>query len=67
MNRDAALELYIKAINKDITKAALPKPKRHHDNLTVEERKAFSSLKARTDIAIKKADKGLAMHCSNGM
>ena len=59
-NRDAALETYIKAIEKDINKAVLQSPKKHHDNLTSEERQALSSLRARTDIVIKKADKGSA-------
>ena len=35
-------------------------PKKHHDNLTREERQALSSLRAGTDIVIKKADKGSA-------
>ena len=43
-----------------MTKAVPQKPKRHHDNLTKKERKALSFLIARTDIVIKKADKGLA-------
>ena len=35
--------------------------KRHHsDNLTSQERQALASLSTRTDIIIKKADKGLA-------
>ena len=35
-------------------------PKKHYDNLTREERQALSFLRARTDIVIKKADKGSA-------
>ena len=49
-------------------KVILQKPKRHHDNLMKEERKALSPLRVRTDIVIKKADKGSAtvvMECED--
>ena len=54
------METYVKAIEKDITKALLQHRKKHYDNLMKEERQALSSLRAKTDIVIKKADKGSA-------
>ena len=60
MNRVTALETYITAVDRDITKT-LPYDPSHYDNLTKEERRALRSLMTRTDIVIKKADKGSAM------
>ena len=56
-----ALETYIKAINQDLERSVHTGPKRHHsDNLMSQERQALASLSTRTDIIIKKADKGSA-------
>ena len=60
LNKDPALETYIKAINNDIQKQ-IQRPKKFcHDNLTKEERQGLVSLRSRTDIVIKKANKGSA-------
>ena len=60
-NRDPALETYIKASKDDIHRALDRSPRnRPHDNLTSQERKALLSLRNRTDIIIKPADKGSA-------
>ena len=56
-NREAALETYTSAVDRDITKD-LPPTASHYDNLTKEERWAVGSLMTRTNIVIKKADKG---------
>ena len=46
---------------KNIEKELHQKPRKfYHDNLTKAEREALFSLRTRTDIIIKKADKGLA-------
>ena len=60
VNRDAALESYIKLINDNIQEQIQTPRKCCRDNLTKEERQALVSLRTRTDIVIKKADKGSA-------
>ena len=61
MNRDAALEVYIKVINDNIQQELFQRPRKFcHDYLTKEERWALVSLRIRTNIVIKKADKGSA-------
>ena len=60
LNRDAALESYIKVINDNIQEQVQRPRKSRRDNLTKEEREALVSLRSRTDIVIKKADKGSA-------
>ena len=60
-NRDVGLETYVRAVKQDIDQALHQMSKRYRwDNLTSEERKALKSLRSRTDIVIKKADKGSA-------
>ena len=60
-NRNMALETYIKALMKDFEKELHQRPKKfYRDNLTKDEREALFSLKTRTDIVIKRADKGSA-------
>ena len=60
-NRYPALETYIKADRDDIHRALeLSPPNRQYDNLTSQERRALLSLRTRTDITIKPADKGSA-------
>ena len=60
-SRDVALETYIKGITQDIERALYQEPKKYQrDNLTKEERRPLISLGMRTDIIIKKADKGSA-------
>ena len=60
VNRDVALETYIKGITQDIDEELRRRPKFCHHNLTKDQRKALVSLRSRTDIVIKKADKGSA-------
>ena len=60
-NRDPALETYVKVVRDDIHQSLDQGPrKRPHDNLTSKERKALRSLRSRSDIVIKPADKGSA-------
>ena len=59
LNRVMALETYITAVGRDITKT-LPRNPSHYDNLTKEERRALRFFMTRTDIVIRKADKGSA-------
>ena len=59
-NRDDALETYIKAVSKDIFDVPRRPSNRKKDNLTLQERQALRSLSLRTDIVIKRADKGSA-------
>ena len=59
-NRDPALETYIKAVREDIHHSLDRGPRnRSRDNLTSHERSALWSLRSRSDIVIKPADKGL--------
>ena len=60
LNRHAALESYIKVIKDNIQEQTQGPKKSRRDNLTKEERKALVSLRSRTDIVIKRADKGSA-------
>ena len=53
--RDAALDAFINAIENDIM-ASKPAPIRN--NLSRKERKALTTLRKRTDIVMKPADKG---------
>ena len=58
-NRDPALETYVRAVRDDIQPSLNQGPKYHpHDNLTSQERKALLSLRSRSDIVVKSADKG---------
>ena len=58
-NREAPLEMYIRAVKKDILQTA-QNTRPRGDNLNQEERKALRGLKTRQDIVIKPADKGSA-------
>ena len=59
-NRDPALETYVKAVRDDIHQSLDQGPqKRCRDSLTSKERKALRSLRLRSDIVIKPANKGL--------
>ena len=58
-NRVPALETYVQAVNSQVLSSDTPITT--HDNLPREERKALTSLKNRTDIIIKPADKGSAV------
>ena len=61
VNRDVALEAYIKQVAQTVDKELHQGPKKFRcDNLSREERQALVSLRTRTDIVIKKADKGSA-------
>lgn len=60
MNRDPNLELYTKAVQKDILKWLKFLPPTNH-NLTPLEKKSLEELQNLTDIVIKPADKGGAI------
>ena len=59
-NRVPCLETYIQAVSSQVRSSNFS-DNRSHDNLPREERQALSSLRTRTDIIIKPADKGSAV------
>ena len=57
-NRDPGLKTYVKAVGDDIQQSLDQDPRYcPHDNLTSQERKALFSLRSRSDIMIKLAEK----------
>ena len=61
INKEPALENYITSVESEIHRQVNQGPPRHSmDNITSSEWKALSSLRKRSDIVIKPADKGLA-------
>ena len=61
INKDLALENYITSIEREINRQVNQGPvRRSTDNISSLERKALSSLRRRSDIIIKPADKGSA-------
>ncbi|XP_072041826.1 uncharacterized protein [Amphiura filiformis] len=59
-NRVPAMETYVQVVSSQVNNSA-NSPHRTHDNLPREERQALKSLRTRTDIIIKPADKGSAV------
>ena len=60
-DREPALETYIETVKKQIISKLDQGPRhRSRDNISSQERKALSTLRSRTDIVIKPADKGSA-------